>query len=317
MSIRVSAVQLSFSYASRPQEFFDRVYVPIERAAREGAQLVALPEYAGLMLLGISIPIGQESLFLGDIARERGYATVAEMLLDVAPGIHEFYLRLCSSVAEQCKIFLAGGTVVERSGDALFNTAYLFAPDGTVVGSQRQTHRAPREIAWGLTQGDDLSVFDIGSARVGLVIGADIEYPEVSRILALQNANLLVHSAAYPIWHEQSFLLDLWRHVQSNQVFGLQACAIGKDFMGKSSVYVPVEMTEKLNGVLAQTISADREENVSANLDFTALQQVVDAYPIFESFNYDLYMRDLPGIYQETQKRDRRKLGGRVPLFPF
>ena len=317
MSIRVSAVQVAFSYASKPQEFFDRVYGPIERAAQEGAQLVALPNYAGLMLLGISIPVGQDSLFLGDIAREQGYSTVAEMLLAVAPAIQEFYLQLFSSLAAQFKIFLAAGTVIEPSGDALFNTAYLFAPDGKVVGSQRQTHRAPREIVWGLSQGDDLSVFDIGPARVGLVVGADVDYPEVSRILALQNANLLVHAAAYPLWHDQYFLLDLWREVQSNQVFGLQACAVGKDFKGKSSVYVPVEMTGNHRGVLAQTTSADAEETVSANLDFDALQHVVDAYPIFESFNFELYAREFPGVYQQDRESPPRDPTGRVPLFPF
>jgi predicted amidohydrolase len=317
MSIRVSAVQLSFSYASKPQEFFDRVCVPIERAAQAGAHLVALPDYVGLMLLGISIPIEHESLFLGDIARERGYTTVSEMLLAVAPAVHEFYESLFSSVAARCKVFLAAGTVVECNDDELFNTAYLFAPDGAIVGSQRQTHRSPREIAWGLTQGDDLFVFDIGTARVGLVIGADIDYPEVSRILALQNANLLIHPAAYPQWYDQSFLLDLWRPVQSNQVFGLQACVAGNDFMGKSSVYAPVEMTENLHGVLAQATSADKEDIVSASLDFTALQQAVDSYPIFESFNYELYTHEFPHLYQETFKLDRRKPGGRVPFFPF
>ncbi|HEX7587371.1 MAG TPA: nitrilase-related carbon-nitrogen hydrolase [Anaerolineae bacterium] len=317
MSIRVSAVQFTFSYASKPQEFFDRVYGPIERATQEGAQLVALPNYAGFMLLGISIPLGEGSLLLGDISRAQGYTTVAEMLLAVAPSIHEFYLKLFSSLAAQFKIFIVAGTVIERSGDALFNTAYLFAPDGAVIGSQRQTHRAGREIAWGLSQGDDLSVFDIGCARVGLVVGADIEYPEVSRILALQNANLLIHPAAYPLWHDQYFLLDLWREVQSNQVFGLQACTIGKDFKGKSSVYMPIEMTGNHRGVLAQSSSADEEEIVVATLDFEALQHVIDDHPIFESFNYDLYAREFPDVYEESRKRDPGNAVGRVPLFPF
>jgi predicted amidohydrolase len=284
---------------------------------RDGAQSIALPNYAGWMLLGLSIPIEQESLLLGDIAREQNYTTVVDMLLMVAPTIQEFYLHLFSSIAKRLKVFLAPGAVIERSGDALFNIAYLFAPDGAVVGSQRQTHRAPREIAWGLSQGDDLIVFDIGIARAGLVIGADIEYPEVSRILALQNANLLIHPAAYPTWHDQYFLLDLWREVQSNQVFGLQACAIGKDFKGKSSVYVPVEMTANHHGVLAQTTSADAEEIVSATLDFDALQKVIDSYPIFESFNYGLYAREFPSVYQEAQRREPRNPLERVPLFPF
>ena len=298
MSLRVAAIQLAFAYASTPQEFFDRVSAPIERAAQEGAQIVALPNYTGLMLLGIAVPVEQEALLLGEIARERGYPTVAAMLLEVAPTMQQFYLHLFSSLAARLKIFLAPGTVIERSDARLFNAAYLFAPDGSIVGAQRQTHRAAREIAWGLSQGDELRVFDIDSARIGFVVGTDIEYPEVSRILALQNANLLIHPVAYPVWHGQYFLLDLWREVQANQVFGLQACAIGAEFKGKSAVYAPVEMTDAHRGWLAQAERADAEEIVSADLDFDALQSVIDDYPVFSYFNYGFYAREFPGVYQ-------------------
>jgi len=294
MSLQVSAVQLAFSYPSSPQEFLDRVGAPVERAARDGAQLVALPDYTGLMLLGVSGPVRQEALLFDEIADARGYSTVAAMLSAVVPTMQEFYQSRFSSLAARLKIFFAPGTVFELSENRVYNTAYLFAPDGTVVGSQRQTHRSPREIAWGLTQGDALPVFDIGIARVGLVV----EYPEVSRILALQGANLLIHPAAYPAWHDQSFLLDLWREVQSNQVFGLQACAVGKDLRGKSAVYAPVEMTANHQGILAQAGRADAEDTISATLDFDALQRVLDDYPIFSFFNHDFYAREFPGVYE-------------------
>jgi predicted amidohydrolase len=298
MSLRVSAVQIPFSYASSPQEFFERVFPPIERAAQDGAQIVALPDYAGLMLLGIAVPVEQEALLLGEIAGAREFPTVAAMLLDVAPTMLEFYMHLFSSIAARLKIFLAPGTVIERSDARLFNAAYLFAPDGTIVGSQKQTHRAAREIAWGLSQSDELRVFDIDIARIGFVVGTDIEYPEVSRILALQNANLLVHPAAYPVWHDQYFLLDLWREAQANQVFGLQACAIGAEFKGKSAIYAPVEMTEAHRGWLAQAQRADADAVVTATLDFDALQNVVDGYPIFDFFNYGFYANEFPGAYR-------------------
>lgn len=302
--LRVSAVQLAFAYASSPQEFFDRVGAPIERAAAStdaqhgGAQLIALLNYTGLMLLGVALPVAHASMQLGEIARTRDYATVAAMLHAAAPTIREFYLHLYSTLAARLNIFLAPGTLIESSGGALFNTAYLFAPDGSVVGSQRQTHRSPREIGWGIAQGDSLQVFDIGSARIGFVVGTDIEYPEVARILALQNANLLIHSAAYPLWHAEYFLLDLWRDIQSNQVFGLQSCLTGSDFKGKSAVYAPVEMTDDHRGFLAQAARADAEEIVTATLDFDALQCVIDGYSIFESFNYDFYAREFPGVYR-------------------
>lgn len=316
-SIKVSTIQFSFVYASTPQQFFDHVCAPVERAAAEGAQLVALPNYTGLMLLGIGQPANGDALLLGDIARTREHRTVAAMLHAVAPTIEEFYVNLFSSVAARQRIYLAPGTMIESRGGRLYNTAYLFAPDGRIVGSQRQTHRSPREIGWGLAQGEELTVFDIGGARVGFVVGADVEYPEVSRILALQDANLLIHSAAYPLWHDEYFLLDLWREVQSNQLFGLQSCLLGNEFKGESSIYVPVEMTANRRGVLARTTRADAEEMVSATLDFDALQRVIEGYPIFSLFNFDFYTREFPGVYRETRRREESNQVEREPLFPF
>jgi predicted amidohydrolase len=308
---RVSAIQLAFSLAATPQHFFDRVCEPIERAvastdahtsttARYGAQLVALPNYTWMMLLRVAIPTTPETFSLGEIARGGGYATVAEMLHVVAPTIHDFYFHVCAAIAERAQVYLAPGSVLECVDDKLYNTAYLFGPDGKLIGAQRQTHRTPREIAWGIAPGDALNVFDIGSARVGFVLGADVGYPEVSRILALQNANLLIHQAAYPGWHGEHFLTDLWREVQANQVFGLQVCAVGKEFKGKSAVYAPVEMTDKHRGILAQASRRDRESIVSGSLDFDALQKVIDSYPIFDFFNYDFYAREFPGVYRSA-----------------
>jgi predicted amidohydrolase len=260
--LRVSVI--SFSAFDSPQKFFDEAAPRIERAAREGAQLVVLPNLA--------LPIPRETLI-------------------------DFF----SALARRAQIYLAPGTLLAREGDSLFNTAYLFAADGKLVGTQRQTHRSPHEIAQGFAQGDELNVFDLGIARVGFVIGTDVEYSEVSRILALQGANVLIHPAAYATWSREHFLLDLWREVQSNQVFGVQACIAGK---GQSAIYAPVEMTADHRGVLAQSNSGDI---ISATLDFEALQQVIDAYPIFDFFNYDLYSSQFPNVYLKATHHATRR----------
>ncbi|MBI4786639.1 MAG: hypothetical protein HY782_06295 [Chloroflexi bacterium] len=290
--IRVAAIQLAFSYAVTPHEFFDRVRGPVERAAQEDARLIALPNYAGLMLLGAIAPaavLSEQWPLIQGVDRKR--------LTDALSVLREFYVHLFGSLAEKLNVYLVPGTIVEREGDAFYNAAYLFGPDGRVIGSQRQTHRTRDEIVWGLAQGDTLAVFDVGIARVGLVIGEDVAYPEVARILALQGANLLIHPAAYATWSNEHFLLDLWRDVQSNQVFGLQACLAGR---GRSAVYAPVEMTEGQRGILAQAAQPTAEETVSAALDFDARQRVIERYPIFDFFNCDFYAREFPGIYGNT-----------------
>lgn len=255
--MQVSAIQLDFSDA---QKFFAEASALIERAARERAQVVVLPNV-------------------------------------MAKILPETFINYFSALARRYYIYLMPGTILEAQGDAKYNVAYLFAPDGRLIGQQKQTHRSPQEIAQGLVQGDELNVFDIGIARVGLIIGTDIEYPEVARILALQGANVLIHPAAYPTWSREHFLLDLWREVQANQVFGVQACVVGK---GQSAIYAPVEMTPDHRGFLAQS-KTDAEQIISAKLDFDVLQQMIDAYPIFSFFNYEFYKQEFPGAYPSTE----------------
>jgi predicted amidohydrolase len=297
MSFYASATQLAFSYAHSPQEFFDRARDPIERAARGGAQLVALPNYTGLQLLGIAVPDADETRPLDEIARIAQFPTVAAMLHQVAPTMCDFFVHLFGALAQKLQVYLAPGTVIECEDNQLYNTAYLFAPNGMLIGAQRQTHRAPHEIDWGLSRGDVLNVFDIGCARIGFVIGADIAYPEVSRILALQNANLLIHPAAYSVWGAEHYLLDLWREVQSNQVIGLQACAVGNGFKGCSAIYAPIENQEDI-GIRAQAASASAPEIVNGAIDFAAAQCAIEAYPIFDFFNYEFYAREFPNVYR-------------------
>ncbi len=298
MTLHVSAVQLAFSILSSPQKFYDYVSPPIEHAARNGAQLIVLPNYTGWMLLGVGIRSERTVLSLGDIARAGNYATVANMLRAVAPVMRDFYLNLFATLARRVGAYLVPGTVVEFQGGRLFNTAFLITPEGHVAGAQRQCHRSPREIGWGFAQGEELSVWDIGVARVGMVVGTDAAYPEVARILALQNANLLIHLAAYPTWNDEYFLIDLWRDAQANQIFGIQACAVG-EYKGKSAVYAPVEMTRAHNGILAQASSAEAEEIVNAALDFDLLQKTVGAYSVFDSFNTEFYAQEFPGVYRQ------------------
>jgi predicted amidohydrolase len=260
--MRVAAIQLSKS-APTASAFFDHTSQMIERAVDAGAQLIAMPNTC----------------------------------LTIAPAS---FIDFFAALAQRLRVFIAPGTIIERDAYSLYNTVRLFAPDGTLVGTQRQTHRSPQEISDGLAQGDELNVFDIGIARVGFVIGTDVEYPEVARILALQGANVLIHPASYAVWRKEHFLTDLWREVQSNQVFGVQAC-----FGGKSAIYAPVEMTSDQRGFLAQAASIDGEEIVSATLDFDALQKVIDAYPIFDFFNYEFYQREFPHIYHASRITNR------------
>ena len=76
------------------------------------------------------------------------------------------------------------------------NVSYICRRDGTME-SQAKIHITPDEKAyWGLNGGDTLSVFETDIGKVGVLICYDVEFPELSRVLAEQGMKILF----VPFW---------------------------------------------------------------------------------------------------------------------
>jgi predicted amidohydrolase len=72
----------------------------------------------------------------------------------------------------------------------VYNTHFLAGPEG-YIGKHRKTHLMVGE--WQAHRpGDRLEVFDLGFCRVGINICHENMYPELSRILALRGAEILL-----------------------------------------------------------------------------------------------------------------------------
>jgi predicted amidohydrolase len=288
---KVAAVQLKFFRAQSVADMEARLVAAIQPAVEQGAQLVVLPQYVGLTLLGAA-GVRDDPV---PVMRNKGAV------------LCKAFEEMCAGLALRFGVWLVPGSTVVPGTDveSLVAQAHLFAPDGSVAGRQTQAHLGAREKAWGLARGDSLDVFEMPLGRVGLIVGEDVRYPEVARILTLQGANLLIHVAALPApFDEETWLASLWREVQGNQVLGIEACLVGECFgqayAGRSAILAPVEMTEGERGVLAQSATTDGEQVVASELDFGALQKVVDGYPIFRYFNYGLYAREFPKAYRSS-----------------
>jgi predicted amidohydrolase len=292
---KVAAVQCKFFRAQSVADMEARLVAAIQPAVEQGAQLVVLPQYVGLSLLGAAGVRDDPA----PVMRNKGAV------------LRKAFEEMCAGLASRFSVWLVPGSTVVPGldGESLVAQSHLFAPDGSVAGRQTQTHLGAREKGWGLARGDSLDVFEIPLGRVGIIIGEDVRYPEVARILTLQGANLLIHVAALPApFDEETWSglsqTSLWREVQGNQVFGIEVCLVGECFgqayAGRGSILAPVEMTEGERGILAQTSTTDGEQVVAAELDFDALQKVVDGYNIFRYFNYDLYAREFPKAYRSS-----------------
>lgn len=143
------------------------------RAAAEGADLLVLPQ-----------------LFLGGPPDDRvGLGQRAE----VSDGASA---RRLGEIAGAHKIALLCG-YVELCTDRHYDAALLVDAHGRARASYRRTHLVPERDEPALTPGQWLTVATLGSFKLGLLIGTDIEGPEAARALALAGAHLLVVAARH------------------------------------------------------------------------------------------------------------------------
>jgi predicted amidohydrolase len=140
---------------------------------------------------------------------------------------------------------------IERNPNAPkkpYNAALVIERDGRLAGVYRKTHLFGKEHD-AFTPGDDYPVFDLrlrprgASTRVGVCICADIEYPEVARLLALAGAQLIaVPSADFDPFRAQQAANLVSRAIENNLHVALANTVdrrAGINFFGGSGIAGP------------------------------------------------------------------------------
>ena len=161
-------------YQNNPE--FGEVSKNLERAInkleRIEADLVVLPE---LFSTGYQ--------FISDKEVE----SLAESIPD-GPTCQTLIKYACSK-----KMYMVFG-IAERDGDKLFNSAVLIGPDG-YIGKYRKSHLFYEEKFFFSPGDTGFNVYDIGTARLGIMICYDWWFPEAARTLALRGADIICHPA--------------------------------------------------------------------------------------------------------------------------
>ena len=156
----------------------------------EGEALELLHEYADEVRR--ATPAGTEVVILPEkIAR------VSESAL---PQVDAFF----SSAATATHAAIVVG-LVRRTPSAAFNSSRFYSPDGKLEANYDKHHLLPGVEPE--KPGDKRVLLDQPSARWGLQICKDMDFPQLSREYAREGANLLL----VPAW---DFNLDRWLHAR-------------------------------------------------------------------------------------------------------
>lgn len=101
--------------------------------------------------------------------------------------------RAIGRIAKRAGRWIVAGSIVERDGDALYNTAVVFSPSGRLTARYRKvfTWRPFEPYAAGTEAPPVFSIPNVG--KVGLMICYDGWFPEMARSLALRGAEVIAH----------------------------------------------------------------------------------------------------------------------------
>lgn len=108
-------------------------------------------------------------------------------------------------MARELGIYLAGGSVPEIEGEAIYNTCYLFSPQGEELARHRKVHLFDIDVPGGqrfmesdtLTAGSQITVVDTALGKLGLAICFDIRFAEFFRVMGDLGAQLILVPAAF------------------------------------------------------------------------------------------------------------------------
>jgi formamidase len=233
-------------------------------ATFDGLQLVAAPE---LHLMALPPLLEEDGVSPRDLA------------IDV-PG--ETTERL-AALAREAGLWLVPGSVYERVGDAVANTAVVLSPAGELVASYRKCFPwQPYETS---QPGTKTVCFDIdGVGRFGLAICHDGAFPEIFRSLAWQGAEAILQLTLTGTSDREAETVIARANAIVNQVAVVNVNAAAPVGNGRSLVIDPEGAVRYEAGV--------GEEVVTAVLDLDQVQRVRER----GSFGINRLWEEMDGI---------------------
>jgi len=328
-TVTVAVVQQRMSIPPTHDEFEAEARRFLRQARAKSVRLTVFPELTGVMLApplisgfkrsfiqredqGKHPTAGILSRSVGRLAGATGgtlgggfRGSLERLLRKRSHELRDAYVEMFGRLAREFGTAIVAGSlyVYDEEDDAVKNRSYVFDVAGEVVGYQDKLNLAASEHDLA-TPGSAVNVLDTRYGRLGILIGLDALYPEVTRLMAIQGADLLLGVVASPGAAPARIIRSaLALRAEENQVFAACSFLLGpnhlgrenrEDFYGQSALLAPISLTEKGDGILIQA-GTDRTEGIIAG---------------------DLSLEDLYTLRQTSRFRPRQEmhLGGLGPV---
>lgn len=128
--------------------------------------------------------------FNAPLMADHNHLNEAEAIRELAKHTSSIVQKF-SELAIAYNINVITGSMPELQDNNLINAGYLCKRDGTVEKYEK-LHVTPDEAkVWGMQGGHRLKAFDTDCGKIGILICYDVEFPELSRLLADEGMDIL------------------------------------------------------------------------------------------------------------------------------
>ncbi len=279
-----ACVQIAIT-PNQPQQNIKKCLKWLKKAVTENeADLVVFPE---TVTTGFDTGLSLEELW---------------ELVDVVPGKLTEEIQ---AAAKELGVHVVWPTYrrAEQEGRIL-NASILIGPDGEIIGIYDKTHPFPgerRDMGGWTEVGTKAEVYETELGTIGMIICYDGDFPELSRLLAVKGAEIIVRPSAllrsYDIWY-----ITNCARAYDNHVYMVSTNMVGPDaasnyYFGHSMIVNPIAWR------LAQARGG--EEIIAAKLDPDPLRYITWGSKSLQPFDH-LEDRNL-ALYEEILKEAKSK----------
>lgn len=264
-TIRLGLVQWQMRNFGNIDGFYDQVEFFVDAVSGYNADFAVFPEFFNTPLMGP----------FNDLPEQEAMRRLADLTEEIKNRISQLALTYNVNI-------VAGSMPEVDAENRLFNVSYLCHRNGQ-TDAYRKVHITPNEVRhYGMVGGDQVQVIDTDCGKVGILICYDIEFPELSRILADQGVQLLFVPFLTDTQNGYTRVRNCAQaRAIENECYVAIAGSVGNlpkvnnmDIQyAQSAVFTPSDFAFPTNGIKAEA-TANTEMLVLADVDLYLLKEL-------------------------------------------
>ncbi|MDI3520790.1 MAG: hypothetical protein PWQ17_2012 [Anaerophaga sp.] len=262
--VRLGLVQWQMRHYPTVDDVFEQIEYFVDAVSAYKSDFILFPEF-----------------FNAPLMARYNQLTESEAIRNLAQYTEECRDRFIQ-LAISYNVNIITGSMPLIRDDKLYNIGYVCRRNGT-YDSYEKIHVTPDEVkSWGLSGSDKLKVYETDCGKIGVLICYDVEFPELSRLLAEQGMKILFVPFLTDTQNDYSRVRYCARaRAIENECFVAMAGSVGNlpkvsnmnIQYAQSAVFTPCDFAFPTNGIKTEA-TPNTEMILVADVDLDLLSEL-------------------------------------------